>query len=685
MQDSYNEDNDTAPETNEELANDLWCKLKRARDHISKWRQETREAYKYYAGDQWNSDDKQVLEDQQRPCVTFNRIPRVINAVAGLELQNRQEVRYLPRKVGQEPDGPVSDMLTGAAKWARDLCDAEDEESEMFQDACICGMGWTESRMDYEEDSQGLYKKERIDPIEMLWDTESKRRNLSDAKWVAHIKDISKKEVKELWPNFKSELSNFWEYTPSDDHNADQAFEYKNDQSENLSKPNTYSIARIQWWERERYYKVQDPMEGKMIDLSEERYTTLKPMLDQMGAKAVKLTRMRYKQAFMCGKYLLEEPTDLNCNHFTYQCVTGLRDHKNNYWFGMVRMMKDPQMWANKWLSQIQHIINSNAKGGLMAEVGAFVSQSKAEEDYAKPNSIVWLQDGALAAGKVQTKDAPRYPDGVDRLLQYAVSAINDVVGVSMEMMGSTDRNQPAYLEELRKTASISVLATFFSALRYYRKREGRVLAYFIQNYLSDGRLVRIVGEEGAQYIPLVKDKTTFEYDIIVDDAPSSPNMKQKSFEALQVIVPLALQTGMPIPPDVLDYTPLPESLIMKWKKMIAEGSQDPIADQMKQIQMMLAYLETEKTQAEIQKIGSETSKNYAQAEQAHAIGQDESAQAMQKMGLANQEHQLKQEAMMKEQQRKDIEMYLNQRRKMLETQMNAKIKAQQASQPRAQ
>src|SRR6185437_10982446 len=122
-----------------------WYKI--ARDHWQEWRQEAAECFDLVAGHQWSEDDLEILRDQMRPAVTFNRIQPFVDVVGGLEVNNRQETQYFPRQLGA---AGVNELFTGAAKWSRDECDAEDEESEAFRDACICGMGNTQTLMTYD-------------------------------------------------------------------------------------------------------------------------------------------------------------------------------------------------------------------------------------------------------------------------------------------------------------------------------------------------------------------------------------------------------------------------------------------------------------------------------------------------------------------------------------------------------
>ena len=93
------------------------------------WREEARTCYAFVAGEQWSETDKAALEEQMRAPVVFNRIGPMIDSVSGSEVANRQAVQYIPRQVG---DTGLNEVLTGAADYIRDNCDAEDEESDAF-------------------------------------------------------------------------------------------------------------------------------------------------------------------------------------------------------------------------------------------------------------------------------------------------------------------------------------------------------------------------------------------------------------------------------------------------------------------------------------------------------------------------------------------------------------------------
>jgi hypothetical protein len=95
----------------------------------------------------------------------------------------------------------VNELMTSAAKWFRQECDAEDEESDAFRDMIVCGMGWTETRLDYEDNPAGDPKIERTDPLEMVWDSSAKKRNLADKRRVFHIRrDVPIDEARALCP-----------------------------------------------------------------------------------------------------------------------------------------------------------------------------------------------------------------------------------------------------------------------------------------------------------------------------------------------------------------------------------------------------------------------------------------------------------------------------------------------------
>ena len=174
-----------------------------------------------------------------------------------------------------------------------------------------------------------------------------------------------------------------------------------------------------------------------------------------------------------------------------------------------------------------------------------------------------------------------------------------------------------------RKQAGFTMLATLFDALRRYRKVQGAMMLHLIRDYLADGRIIRIMGKTGEQYVPLIRQPGAIEYDVIVDDAPTSPNQKDRVWSILQQLLPMLKGMGVPMTPELLDYLPLPESLIAAWKKDIQPNPQAQQEEQIKKTVML------EGAKATIRKDNASASKSEAEAAQTVAETQGDKVLAL--------------------------------------------------------
>uniref|UniRef100_UPI0035D07B69 portal protein n=1 Tax=Bartonella sp. CL71SXKL TaxID=3243540 RepID=UPI0035D07B69 len=323
------------------------------------------------------------------------------------------------------------------------------------------------------------------------------------------------------------------------------------------------TLVECRWFESERYYKAPDLSTGELRDYSEEEFKQLQCMMSNIQGAA--FNKKVVKRAFLGRKVLLcpDQPM-VPAGQLGWECITGYFDKIERQFYGVVRPTKDPQRWANKYFSQVMYILNSQSKGGIMAESGAFKDEREAAKSLSRSDSITWVKPNALAGGKIQPKPVAQFPQGFFQLFNEAKEAINQVTGLSPEFIGTREVTQAGILEAQRRQSSLNLLACLFDGLRLYRKRQGKIILHLIQNYLSDGRLVRISGEENAQYIPLTREEvTSVEYDIVVDDAPTSPNEKERTFGIITQLLPLLQNAITPdIMLDLLRYSPLPASLL---------------------------------------------------------------------------------------------------------------------------
>lgn len=582
---------------------------------LSDWRGESADAYACVAGDQWDDTVRSELEAEGRPVFTFNRVAGFIRGICGLETSTRNQVTFYPREVN---DSGVGDIINAAVKWVRQECDAEDEESDAFKDMLTCGMGWTETLFTNEADPEGMIVVERVDPLHMRWDPAARKRGLADRRWNARVKWLPMSTIRDVWGKAKAdELSTMVENDTevldefaSTPHDATRAHEYAADTNGQARRRTGYPVVQYQYFETVTMHMAINPMTGAQEELTDEDFQKVNERAREVMGQDLpsqKFKKRQYRQLIFCGTVELEDEP-LPCDGFTFQAITGIRDRNEGTWYGFVRDMLDPQRWINKFFSSMADVVASQAKGGLLAEADAFVNKQQAEDQWADPRSIVWMKTGGME--KVRERASSGIPAGFSQLLEFTVGSLPHVAGVNLEFLGLAGREQAGVLENQRKQAAIATLAEFFNALRLYRKQQGRILVQFINEFISDGRLVRIVGKKDEQFVPLFRMPGTLKYDIVVDEAPNSPDQKQRTWEALMQIIPAASKMGFPIPPSIVEYAPFPQALVQEWQQF-AQGEAGLPPEMKEKIQQMQEQLQA--LQEENQKLQSKKDEAMAQ------------------------------------------------------------------------
>lgn len=690
----------------------LWAR-KKMQEHIDAtgdWRQQSIDAFGLVAGDQWDTTVRNDLEADGRPVFTFNRVAGFIRGICGLEASTRNQVRFYAREVN---DSGVTDVMNAAIKWCRDNCNAEDEEADAFKDMLICGLGWTETLYTTEEDPDGNVVVERIDPLHMRWDPAARKRGLADSRWRGRIKWLQPSVIRDVWGKEKadevetmiendSEILDEFASTP---HDATAAHEYDADTLGQARRKTGLPVVQFQYVKTVQFASVMNPLSGQQEEIAVEDLDKLNARIKKaMGNEEIEVPELRrykkrqYRQLIYCGGVELED-AELKTNGWTFNVITGIRDRNNGIWYGFVRDMVDPQRWINKFFSSMADVVASQAKGGLLAEADAFVSKERAAEDWADPRSIVWLNRGGLS--KIQERQASDVPAGFSQLLEFTIGSLPHVAGVNLEFLGLAGREQAGVLETQRKQAAIATLSEFFNALRLYRKMQGRVLVHFINEYVSDGRLIRVVGKDNEQFVPLMKAQGTLQFDLVVDEAPDSPDQKGRTWDALIQILPTAAKMGFPIPPDIIKYAPFPQALVQDWQKF-SQGEAGLPPEMKEKIQQMQEQLGA--MQKENEQLKSKQAEKMAELQMRQQEGQQDAqfqqeklqadiAEAQARMQLEREKAQLQLEIQRQQmeaeiamqQQRLQAEIAMEQQKLQSQIQLEQQKAAVQAQQAAAQ
>lgn len=558
--------------------NDLLRKFKvafkDAESYRRSWDKDAKRAFAFYASDQWSPEDKAQLKEELRPAATFNNIKKFVHVVSGSEIVNRYEPRYFPRSVDAMG---YSDKVTEVSRFMRDRSNAEQHDSAAFRDMCICGIGCNEFFQDYETSVEGETMQKRVPVFEMYWDPSARETNLLDASYIIREKWINEGTFKAMWPEKVDEFFGTINFgaspiNPTSPEETTRTYSKGANGAYDFNQKKVL-VSEYQWYEVETRFFVelfQGPQMVQSYTLENDEVSSAQTKLEEikniameegLTLKQVKLPHRRYKRAFFAGDLVLEQgPTPVN--DFTYKFLTGFENMRNDlvYWQGLVADLEDPQMWTNKFYSQMIHIFSTNPKGAIIAKPGLFSNPEKARKEWAKPN--------AFLVANYDPKDSMeivhgQMPQGLEYLFSSAQSMMNEISGINPSyFIPSADnltRTANTAIQSIQRQ-SLVVLSILFDSLRLYRKEQGRVMLKFIKEFVPDGMIVQLTDKMGMMQ-PMPFDRTWIEkaeYDVIVDESPTSPSMRHELWSSLVQTNQLEtlIGTGLLTPDIIADIIP---------------------------------------------------------------------------------------------------------------------------------
>ena len=602
------------------------------------------ECHSFFAGDvmYYNSD---IQEKGSNREVIFNKVKPYVETVVGTMIQIRRKPDYSARIMDNQAMQAYSEYMNCLSDWARKGANIDQIETQQDREMLITGYGATDTNIGYENDPNGKVVAECLRFDDVFWDSMAQATNLLDARWVRRRKPFTKAEAEERFKD--TPIDEFEAYTGME--SASQYYpdggEYDKIQPGGVTELDLVEVNYYQWWELQPYWrcenpagKIEDPeqqaefkamlgaiqesryeasdtdaqedlfsyeAEDEYLTLTPQQYSDVKRLCQEYGVKpdAIQQKKKCYYTALITSKNVLRKFKSPNQEGFTIKFKTANYDPVSRLWYGMVQSLRNPAEYANKAMTEMLKIIAATSKAGVMYEEDAVDDPARFEQQYATTQAAIKVAAGALSGGKIQPKGQPAMNSGYDAILQYANSSMSEVSGISKEFMGTAQNKQvAALLESQRINQVLATLATYFDSIALYQLEHARMMVTFLRMLAqnSEGRLIRLVGQDGAQkYTMMSEQNLVDEYDIDISETPTTPAQKEQTTQIMIDFATNMQQMGQNMWPVVVKYLPIKPS---DQQELIKAMQPDPAAiqaqQQDKQVQQALNMAMIEGTKA---------------------------------------------------------------------------------------
>jgi hypothetical protein len=597
----------------------------------------------FFAGEQWDANDRALLKLAKRPALTINKILSTIGNVMGEQIQNRTDISFQPRS-GAPME--TAEILTKVYRQIADSNQLDWKRSDVFCDGVITSRGFFDIRLDFDDSMMGEVRITRLNPKNVLVDPDAEDYDPDEWNDVLTTKWLTWQDIEMLYGKNKAEAlktraTSVYPYgydsieRERDRFGAAYPQNYYNAPLNAANVQRNIRIIERQYRELQRREHFVDLQTGDLRPVpdnwSRER---IGMAVQQFNLGLTKKLVKRIKWVVTADNEVLHDDWS-PYKHFTV--VPYFPYFRHGKTIGLVENLLDPQEYLNKVTSQELHVINTTANSGWKVKTGAMTNMTidELETRGAETGLVVELNDmdGLEKISPNQT------PTGLERFSYKAEEHIKSISGVTDYMTGSAREDVSAKAVALNQNRGSLNLAGPQDALQRTDFLLARNILSLVQEFYTEPRILNItanrltseteqveVNQPDLYTGAILNDLTIGEYDIIVSNTPARETLEDSQFEQAVSLREL----GVNIP----DETLIENSRLNRRGdiiKQMREASSGEEAQRQKQLEDMAVELELAKKRSEAERAGADAELKTAKAEEtllkarieAQNIGQD--------------------------------------------------------------
>lgn len=498
---------------------------------------------RFEAGDQevWNGIYGSLNVNRRRQF-NFNRIRRIVNMVSGHQRNNRKSTVVIPV---EDASQKTADQFTKAIMQQHRQDNTLQTISDAFHGACVTGMNFLHVWIDYRTDPvNGNIRVDNLPYNSIIVDPYFKKHDLSDCQNIWKRSYVTKREAISLLPDKEEDIMNL-----SPNALIDGKFNF-------MPENNFYSAKNLISYD-EFYYRtyrtakmIIDSVSGEVLEWSGDDKQLDKFLDDfpQMESIDQEIPTVRMS-VVIGGQVMYDGPNPTGLDDFPFVPVLGYYNPHiaefSSRVQGIVRGLRDAQFLYNRRKNIELDILESRVTSGWIFKEDALVN----------PKDIFMTQQGKGIALKknAQMTDIspilpPEIPQSMAQLSAELGNEIQEIAGVSEELLGTATEDRAGILSMLRQSAGVTILQPLFDNLDFAQKRLGMLMIKIMQKNYTPAKIQKIIKEEPSEEF---YNKAFGKYDAAVEEGLNTTTQRQMQFAQLLHLK----EAGIPVPDDVLIET----------------------------------------------------------------------------------------------------------------------------------